>query len=128
MAWSIKPRAGARPGPDTDAAVAATTAFFARPDGIRNWADWLRLILEELFVIDAPALYCRRDRAGRLTALLPLDGATIKPVIDDWGRPPQPYDDGGQTVWPTAYQQILKGFPAVDYSTRDLVYRPAIHG
>jgi len=26
-----------------------------------------------------------RDRSGRLKALLPLDGATIKPVIDPWG-------------------------------------------
>ena len=116
LAWTIRSRSSR----DT----AAATAFFARPDGIRNWADWLRLILEELFVTDAPALYCGRDRAGRLTALFPLDGATIKPVIDDWGRPPQPYSDGGEIVWPTAYQQILKGFPAVDYSIRDLVYRP----
>jgi hypothetical protein len=116
LAWTIRSRGGA----DTS----AVTAFLARPDGIRNWADWLRMLLEELFVIDAPALYCRRDRAGRLTGLLPLDGATIKPVIDDWGRPPQPYHDAGRTIWPTAYQQILKGVPAVDYSLRDLVYRP----
>lgn len=119
MAWTIKSRTGG----DTTQAVLAT-GFFQRPDGLRGWTDWLRLLLEELFVIDAPALYCRRDRAGRLTALLPLDGATIKPVIDAWGRPPQPYEEAGRAVWPTAYQQVLKGFPAVDYSTHDLVYRP----
>ena len=119
MAWSIKPRAGAGP-----ADAGAATAFFRRPDGIHGWADWLRLVLEELFVIDAPAFYCRRDRAGRLLALLPLDGATIKPVIDAWGRTPQPYGDGDTTVWPVAYQQVLKGFPAIDYSVRDLLYRP----
>ena len=124
IAWTIKPRSGGGlAGADSAAAVLATS-FFQRPDGLRGWADWLRLLLEELFVIDAPALYCRRDRAGRLSALLPLDGATIKPVIDAWGRPPQPYFDGTATVWPTAYQQILKGLPAVDYSVRDLVYRP----
>ena len=118
LAWSIKPRGTASSDPT------APTAFFRRPDGIHGWADWLRLVLEELFVIDAPALYCRRDRAGRLIGLLPLDGTTIKPVIDAWGRTPQPYVDGGETIWPTAYQQVLKGFPAVDYSTRDLLYRP----
>lgn len=120
MAWSVKPRGGGR----ADARVAPILAFFMRPDGIHGWSDWLRIILEELLVIDAPALYCRRNRNGRLAALLPLDGATIKPVIDAWGRTPQPYADGGQTVWPPAYQQVLKGFPAVDYSTRDLIYRP----
>ena len=71
--------------------IAALTVFFARPDGIHGFADWLRMLLEEVFVTDAPALYKSRDRGGRLKALMPLDGATIKPVIDPWGRPPQPY-------------------------------------
>ena len=120
MGWAIKPRAGT----GADPRVAALTSFFGRPDGIHNWADWLRMILEELFVVDAPALYCQRDRAGRLLALMPLDGATIKPVIDAWGRTPQPIMIDGVMVWPTAYQQVLKGFPATDYSVRDLLYRP----
>ena len=121
MAWAIKPR-GASSKPD--GRCAAIAAFLARPDGIHGWADWLRLLLEEVLVIDAAALYCRRTRAGRLSALLPIDGATIKPVIDAWGRTPQPDTVDGKIVWPTAYQQVLKGFPAVDYTTRDLIYRP----
>jgi hypothetical protein len=47
-----------------------------RPDGLHSFGDWLRLLPEELFVIDALALYLQRDRAGRLAALLPFDGAT----------------------------------------------------
>jgi len=82
------------------------------------------MLLEEVFVTDAPALYMSRDRSGRLKALLPLDGATIKPVIDPWGRPPQPYYEDGKLVYAAAYQQILKGYPAIDYSMRDLIYRP----
>jgi hypothetical protein len=119
--WTVAARSK-KPGEDPR--IDAIEAFFARPDGRHSFADWLRLLLEELFVIDAPALYMTRDRAGRLTALLPIDGATIKPVIDDWGRTPQPYVEGGSTVYPVAYQQILKGYPAVDYSARDLLYRP----
>jgi hypothetical protein len=107
-----------------DPRVAAIQCFLARPDGRHHFADWLRLLLEELFVIDAPALYMSRDRGGKLTALLPIDGATIKPVIDDWGRTPQSFVENGKTVYPTAYQQILKGYPAIDYSVRDLLYRP----
>ncbi|ACK51954.1 conserved hypothetical protein, putative phage associated protein [Methylocella silvestris BL2] len=104
--------------------IGAATRFFARPDGSRCFADWLRMLLEEVFVTDAAALYKRRDRAGRLMALTPLDGATIKPVIDGFGRTPEPYFKDGQLVYPTAYQQVLKGFPAIDYSIRDLIYRP----
>lgn len=121
LAWSIRPRPGACAD---DATLTAATAFFQRPDGRCAWADWLRLLLEELFVIDAPALYCRRDRAGRLIGLLPIDGATIKPVLDAWGRTPEPTDGPGGALWPVAYQQVLKGVPAVNYTARDLVYRP----
>ena len=122
MSWAIAPRTSGG-GAQTDR-IAALTGFFTRPDGVHGWADWLRLLLEEMFVVDAVALYMQRDRAGRLLRLLPLDGATIKPVIDDWGRIPQPYEDGDRTIYPTAYQQVLKGVPAVDYSVRDLLYRP----
>jgi hypothetical protein len=121
VVWNIGPR---NKQPGNDPRLAALRQFFMRPDGLHTFGDWLRLLLEELFVIDAPALYLQRDRAGRLAALLPLDGATIKPVIDDWGRTPQPYAENGETVYPVAYQQVLKGYPAVDYSLRDVIYRP----
>lgn len=110
---------------ENEAGIKAATAFFKRPDGVRSWADWLRVLLEDLFVVDAPALYLQRNRGGKLLSLFPLDGTTIKPVIDPWGRTPLPYtNDAGQLVTPVAYQQILKGYPAVDYSARDLMYRP----
>jgi hypothetical protein len=98
--------------------------FFARPDGIHGFSDWLRILLEEVLVTDAPALFMSRDHSGRLRSLLPLDGATIKPVIDAWGRTPQPHADGGKLIYPAAYQQILKGYPAINYSVRDVLYRP----
>ena len=79
-------------------------AVFSKPDGRHCFADWLRILLEEVFVTDAAALYMRRDRAGRLAALMPLDGATIKPVIDGFGRTPEPYMENGALVYPAAYQ------------------------
>ena len=46
-------------------------------------------------------------------------------MIDDWGRTPQPFAAAdGTTIYPPAYQQVLKGLPAVNYSARDIVYRP----
>ncbi|MGA8170100.1 MAG: hypothetical protein WB816_04605, partial [Methylocystis sp.] len=112
MSWSLRPRAGATgPGP---ARITQLTRFFERPDGQHNFAVWLRMLLEDLFVIDAPTLWRQRSRGGQLIALHPLDGATIKRVIDDWGRTPAPFFDNGALVYPVAYQQILKGYPAVD--------------
>jgi hypothetical protein len=43
-----------------------------------------------------------------------MDGATIKILIDESGRTPLPPDP--------AYQQILKGVPAVDYTREELMY------
>jgi hypothetical protein len=123
MSWTIKPRTPTAAATATND-VARITSFLKHPDGVHNFGDWLRILLEDLFVLDAPALYMRRNRGGALIGLPPLDGATIKPVIDDWGRTPQPYAANGALVYPTAYQQILKGYPAVDYSVRDLIYRP----
>ena len=121
MHWCIRAKAGT----NADAAqIAKVETFFHRPDGVHDWAAWMRMVLEDLFVIDAPALWCERDRSGALLALHPLDGATIKPVLDAWGRTPRPFAQNGKLVYPVAYQQILKGMPAVDYSERDIIYRP----
>ncbi len=122
--WTINRRDKAPPSPAVKARIDAAKAFLARPDGIHCFADWLRILLEEVFVTDAATLYMSRDRSGRLRALMPLDGATIKPILDNWGRTPQPYLENGKTIYPPAYQQILKGYPAIDYSVRDLIYRP----
>jgi len=115
LSWSIRPR-DRNAGAKADPRVAAISAFLARPDGTHWWPTWLRMVLEDLLVIDAPALYLRRDRAGRLAALEPLDGATVKRIIDDYGRTP--------AAPAPAYQQILKGLPAVDYTTEELLYLP----
>ena len=99
-----------------DPRVAAIEDFFRMPDRAHSWSGWLRQLLEDLFVIDAPALYLRRSRAGRLYALEPIDGATVKRLLNADGRTPAPPDP--------AYQQILHGLPAADLTTRDLIYRP----
>jgi phage portal protein BeeE len=97
--------------------IKAITEFLEKPDGENGWTDWLRMILEDHFVIDASSLYRRRTRSGKLHSLEVVDGATIRRVVDDWGRTPEDEND-------TAYQQILKGMPAVNYRKKDLYYLP----
>ena len=94
----------------------AALAFLARPDRRHSFAAWLRMLLEDMLVIDAATLYPRFDRAGRLYSLDVIDGATITPLIGEDGRSPEPPDP--------AYQQILHGVPAADFSADELLYLP----
>jgi Phage portal protein len=90
--------------------------FLLRPDQEHNFDTWLRMLLEDLLVIDAPTIYPRMNRGGGLYGLELVDGATIKKVIDAQGRTPLPPDP--------AYQQVIKGMPAVDYNRDQLIYVP----
>lgn len=110
--WTIQPRDEKS---KDDARCKKAIEFFRMPDREHGWESWLRMLLEDLFVIDAPSVYVRRTNGGELYSLEPIDGATIKRVIDATGRTPI---DG------TAYQQILKGVPAVDYTREELIYKP----
>lgn len=97
--------------------IKEVTKFFMKPDGEHSWNAWLRMVLEDLFVIDAVTLHRRKTRGGTLVALDQIDGATMRRVLDDWGRTPEDPND-------IAYQQILKGMPAVDYRASEILYSP----
>lgn len=90
--------------------------LFKRPDGALDWDTWLRMLLEDVLVIDAPAILPRKLNSGALYGFEVIDGASIKPLVDDRGRRPLPPSP--------AYQQIIKGLPAVDYTSEELIYRP----
>lgn len=113
LKWTIRPKDKKAP---SDARCQQLIEFFESPDRSSTWADWLRAVLDDLFVIDAPTLYPRLTRGGQLYSIEHVDGATIKRVIDAGGRTPLPPDP--------AYQQIFKGVPAVDYTSDELIYKP----
>lgn len=120
LTWTIRPRAkpDSKPGekPKIGADVQKIIDFFHCPDGENDWGTWLRKLLEDMFVIDAASLYAHKTRGGELLGLEQLDGATIKRVIDDYGRTPKPPV--------VAFQQVLKGFPAINYDSNQLIYLP----
>ncbi len=113
--WTVKAVAGAPPA-DPDQ-LAQITAFLRRPDGLTPFATWLRLALEDLLVLDAPAFERRFDRAGRLIGLDVIPGDTIHPMVDDTGRRPR---GPGQV----AYQQVIKGVAWTDLTDAELIYAP----
>ena len=103
--------------------------FWAMPDRINglSFSEWVGMALEEMLVIDALSIYPNKTLDNKsLHSLEILDGATIKPLLDDRGaRPVPPYP---------AYQQILWGFPRGEFTASadadgefgsdDLVYAP----
>jgi hypothetical protein len=115
MPYSFKPTDSKKDG-EGDARIDMLTKFFASPDKENTWSVWLRALVEDLLVIDAPTIYPRKTVGGDIYALELMDGAIIKRVIDEQGRTPLPPSP--------AYQQVLKGLPAVDYTRETLIYSP----
>ena len=99
-----------------DPRIRQLTQFLERPDKVNTWDQWLRPLLDDLFVIDAPAIYVRRTRGGDIYGLEVMDGGTIALNVDENGRRPQPPSP--------AFKQILKGVPAISYTTDQLIYAP----
>lgn len=94
--------------------VKALTQFFKSPDNEHSFEIWQRQILEDMLVIDAISLYKRPTNAGGLYGIEVFDGGTFKLLIDADGRRPLPPAP--------AYQQVLKGLPAVDFSSEEIIY------
>lgn len=113
LEWQIKPR---DPKRKSDDRCKMLQEFFTMPDREHTWNEWLRMLLEDMLVIDAACIYPRMTRGGGVHSFEIMNGATIKRVINADGRTPEAPD--------VAYQQVLKGIPAVDYSRDELVYKP----
>ena len=119
--WQIKPREetpGKRPAETKyKGEIEKITAFMRKPDQAFDWSQWLRAVLEDLFVIDAVTLYRRPTFDGSgLWGLERIAGDTITVLVDAGGRTPQAPSP--------AYQQALKGIPASDFTTEELIYYP----
>ena len=109
--WCIK----ARDGKDGGQRAKDIEHALWRPDMVHTFRQWARPIWDDLLVIDAPAIYLRPMPKGLFLPEV-VDGATIKILVDNNGRTPLPPD--------AAYQQVIKGIPAVDYSLGELIYAP----
>lgn len=120
LTFQIQPKL--KPGqvkrPPSDERCDEVQSFLRRPDPEQrhDWHTWLRILIEDLLVIDAPAIYVRRNLEGGIFGLQLVDGATIKRVLSADGRTPQPPE--------AAYQQVLKGVIAGNLTTEELIYQP----
>lgn len=91
--------------------IARMRKFWETPDPANGlgFTDWLSMAIEEMDVLDALAIWPQATVGGDIRGFQILDGATIKPLIDDRGMRPDP------SVGP-AFQQILYGFPRSEFT------------
>ncbi len=146
---SRRPSAAAL-SPSVRSTIRDVTEFLKAPSFGVPWSQWLRMILEDHYVIDAPAMYCLRSRSGALLELQVTDGSMIKRIIGPDGRTPRPipWDGRSSFDWnglqitpenyhtqgfkgpvngfllPPCYQQFLHGVAASDLTQQDLIYAP----
>jgi hypothetical protein len=110
--WSIR---GKKKNDDGGTRARQFEAWLAKPDGVHTFRVWMRMLLEDHFVIDAPTIYFSHANGRPLYEV--IDGSTIKQLITA--------DDGRTPLPPLpAYQQVLVGMPAVDYTLDELGYYP----
>jgi hypothetical protein len=115
--WTIRAKdKKVRGEAQTDTRVKAIRQFFNRPDREHDFSTWVRMLMEEMLVTDAACIYPRFTRGGDVYSLDLVDGATIKRLIGEDGRTPEPPNP--------AYQQVLKGVVAADFHRDELLYLP----
>ena len=116
LTWSVLPKqaAGQALRAKADSRCSEVEQFFLSPDRKHTFDQWQRMLLEDAFVLDAASIYLRPQQGGGIYSLDLVDGSSIKPLLDTTGRAPDPPNP--------AFQQHLKGIPAVDYTSDELLY------
>jgi hypothetical protein len=99
---------------EEDPRITQLKKFFKCPDGRHSWEVWLRMLIDDMLVLDGIAIGLQRDTKGRIASLIPVDASTIARMLTDQGFTPPPPS--------VAFQQILYGLPAKDLTTDDLLY------
>lgn len=79
--------------------------------GTRSWERLCKSFLVDMLIIDRGAVVKLRDKNGNLKGLMPVDGSSIRPVINKYGT----FDDE------YAYVQVVHGSPNVYLKKEDVV-------
>ena len=121
MKWRLKERQNGgpkkfKPSPGVEDDMKRVKDFLQYPDQEHNFDQWARMINEDMLVIDAVSIYPRKTKGGQPYSFDVVDGATIVRKLNEDGRTPEAPG--------VAYQQLLKGLPAVDFSRDELIYFP----
>jgi 2'-5' RNA ligase len=89
--------------------------LFEKPDRQHYLHEWLRMAITDQLEIDALAIYMHPARDGSLYAMEIVDGTTIKPLLDDRGRRPDP-------PYPAYQQYLYGGLPGAWLDSQQMLY------
>lgn len=106
LGWTIKSREGSKQADEE-------IINFFRSIGGRRFRYFVDSCLDDLLVLDAVAIYKERNRRGDIVGFLPIDAATIRVIVDESGRIPDPPEP--------AYEQVVRG-EVVARLTKDELY------
>lgn len=123
MPWKIQlrsqpgePKAARVKREKGDKIIMQLSRLFEYPDSENDWGSWARPLLEDMLVIDAPCVLKRFDKKGALYELRVMKGKMFTRLIDENGYTPQPPNP--------AYTQLWWGAPAIQLTTKQLLYKP----
>lgn len=88
--------------------------WFSKPDGKIDIHTWLRTALINQSRYDDLYYYKNKTRGGKLLALEIVDPSQMKPLLDLWGRIPEPPK--------YAYQQYPWGIPGWQYTEEQIIH------
>lgn len=77
----------------------------------KTWENMLKKILNDMLVIDRGVLIKIRDESGNIRGLMPIDGTTLRPLINEYG-----FVDPDK-----AYVQVINGSPQVYLKQKDVI-------
>jgi hypothetical protein len=117
--WEFRVAGQLKRDKNVDPRVKELTDFFAMPDRDANLplALWLRKLLDDILIIDQPVIHIEKNRGGKPYCFTIIDGQTIKPLLNEQGKPPSPSEG-------PAYQQWLYGSAAGAWTSDEMVVMP----
>lgn len=117
--WEFRVEGQEKRGKVKDPRIKELEEFFAMPDRDSNlpFKLWLRKLLDDVLIIDQPVIHIERNRGQKPYCFTIIDGQTIKPLLNEQGKPPRP-DQG------PAYQQWLYGSAAGAWTSDEMIVMP----
>jgi 8-oxo-dGTP pyrophosphatase MutT (NUDIX family) len=114
LPWNLVPVTGTVG--DAAAQIHRVKSILRKPDGQLFFKSWMSKYLYDVLAFDAGTLYRMRNNAGQAIGLEVVDGTTIAPLLDGYGRRPH-----GEAP---AYVQFVQGVNYNALYDDDIIYQP----
>ena len=109
---------------ESDPIADKLTARFESPcriAGMDTWRGFANKLLTDMVIGDCATIWLEQNLLGQIISFTPIDGATVKVLIDDTGRRPNTVDPA-TGLKAAAFQQVQYGLPAIDFTEDELIY------